>query len=107
MTKSLEQIRKQISPKTVKAAKVKTKKMLAELPLRDLRYARALTQEQMAGILKIRQATVSKLERGKDMHISTLQNFIQAMGGELEINAVFPEGVVKIIQFHDKQRKRK
>jgi hypothetical protein len=33
------------------------------------------------------------------MYVSTLRSFVQAMGGELEIKAVFPEGSVQIEQF--------
>jgi len=31
--------------------------------------------------------------------VSTLRHFIEAMGGQLEIRAVFPEGDVRITQF--------
>jgi len=33
------------------------------------------------------------------MYVSTLRSFIKAMGGDLEIRAVFPEGDVRITQF--------
>jgi len=45
------------------------------------------------------QAAVSKMERRADMYISTLQSMIRAMGGQLKIEAVFPEGKVEINQF--------
>jgi len=48
------------------------------MPLHELRQAQALSQ---------------------DMYISTLRNYIRAMGGELEIIATFPEGQVKIENF--------
>jgi hypothetical protein len=35
------------------------------------------------------------------MYISTLRSFIQAMGGQLQIKAVFPEGEVQIEQFEN------
>jgi len=38
------------------------------------------------------------------MYISTLQTAIKAMGGHLEIRAVFPEGTVRIHQFRDIER---
>lgn len=101
MTQSLNQFKKRISPKVLKAAKAKTKKMLAELYLSELRQARELSQEKLADRLHVRQASVSKLERKTDMYISTLRHFIRAMGGDLEINAVFPDAIVKIKQFQD------
>ncbi len=106
MTKTLNELKKQISPKVLKKADAKTKKMLAELPLNELRQARELSQEQLAEMLHIKQASVSKLERRTDMYISTLRNFIRAMGGDLEINAIFPEGVIKITQFHELKKGR-
>jgi hypothetical protein len=42
---------------------------------------------------------VSKMERRADMYISTLQSMIRAMGGQLKIEAVFPEDKLEINQF--------
>ena len=60
-------------------------------------------QREMLGqplsLLGINQAAVSKMERRADMYISTLQSMIRAMGGQLKIQAVFPEGKVEINQF--------
>lgn len=75
--------------------------LLSQLPLTELRHARQLSQEQLAGVLHVKQASISKLERRTDMYISTLRNFIRAMGGELEIIARFPDGSVKINQFEE------
>ena len=58
-----------------------------------------MTQVHLAKILGVNQAAVSKLERRTDMYVSTLQDFVRAMGGELKITARFPEGSVEISQF--------
>ena len=100
MTKSIVAVRKKMNPKVLAAAEKKAQEMMASMPLQELRHARQLSQEQLAEALHVQQASISKLERRTDMYISTLRNFIRAMGGELEINAVFPEGVVAIDQFH-------
>lgn len=100
MTKSLSNIRKKIKPAVLAAADKKAQELLAAMPLQELRHARELSQEQLAGILHVQQASISKLERRTDMYISTLRNFIRAMGGELEIRARFPDGVISIEQFH-------
>jgi transcriptional regulator with XRE-family HTH domain len=71
----------------------------AEMPLHELREALHLTQVQLAEAMGIGQGNVSKLERRTDMYVSTLRNFVQALGGELEICARFPEGSVVISQF--------
>jgi len=74
------------------------------MALDDLRAARELTQENLADVLHINQAAVSKLERRTDMYVSTLARFIEAMGGQLEIRAVFPDGAVRITQFGDEPK---
>jgi hypothetical protein len=60
----------------------------------------------LAKALNINQAAVSKMERRTDMYISTLRNYIRAMGGELEIIATFPDGQVKIENFSDPEAVR-
>jgi hypothetical protein len=60
-----------------------------------------LTQANLASILGVNQGSVSKMEKRADMYVSTLRSFIQAMGGQLQIKAVFPEGEVQIEQFEN------
>lgn len=69
------------------------------MALDELREAREMTQQHLAKTLGVNQAAVSKMERRADMYISTLQDFIRAMGGRLHITACFPEGEVRITQF--------
>jgi len=64
-----------------------------------LRDALRLTQQQLAKTPHVDQSAISKLERRKDMYVSTLERVIEAMGGRLEIRAVFPTGAVRITQF--------
>ncbi|MDZ7789919.1 MAG: helix-turn-helix transcriptional regulator [Xanthomonadales bacterium] len=61
-----------------------------ELTLRELRKALDLTQTALAERLNIGQDTVSRLERRTDMLLSTLQDYIQGLGGRLELNVEFP-----------------
>lgn len=96
MTKPFNELRKKMSPASQTRADALTKKMLAEMPLYELRQAMNLTQEKLASTLNVKQATVSKLERRTDMYISTLARFVEAMGGELEVRARFQNGDVKI-----------
>ncbi len=42
------------------------------------------------------QAAVSQLERRTDVYLSALGNFVEAMGGRLEMYSVFPDGKVKL-----------
>lgn len=75
--------------------------LLADMPLAELRHAHSLSQQALAERLGINQAAVSKLERRTDMYVSTLRQYIEAMGGELHIVARFPEGEVRIRSFSE------
>ena len=75
--------------------------LLAEMPLHELRRARALTQRDMAKMLNVNQPAVSKLERRADAYVSSLRSYIEAVGGRLRIVAEFPEGEVAITNFSE------
>jgi transcriptional regulator with XRE-family HTH domain len=90
-----------MSPDARARAATRAAALLKEMPLNELRRARGLSQEALASALKVRQASISKLERRTDMYISTLRSHIEALGGELEIVARFPEGEVRISNFED------
>jgi transcriptional regulator with XRE-family HTH domain len=71
--------------------------------LQELREARQISQVQLAAKLKINQSAVSKLEKQTDVYISSLRHCIEALGGSLDIRAVFPDGDVRISQFVDRK----
>lgn len=62
-----------------------------ELRLYELRHAEALSQVEVAGRLEITQSAVSKLERAEDVRISTLRDYLEALGARLELVAVFED----------------
>ena len=62
-----------------------------EMTLRDLRRALARTQVHLARELGVKQETVSRLEKRSDMLLSTLRGYVEAMGGQLELLATFPD----------------
>lgn len=99
MAKKFAELVAHRSPESQARVEALVKKLRAEMPLHELRQAQALSQETLAKALHVNQAAISKMERRTDMYISTLRNYIRAMGGELEIIATFPEGQVKIENF--------
>ena len=99
MAKPYKVLREKMSEGARKRAHQRANVLMQEMPLYELRQARQLSQEQLARELHVKQANVSKIERRTDMYISTLRSYLEAMGGELEINAKFPHGTVKIKQF--------
>jgi hypothetical protein len=71
---------------------------LEKIPLAEVRQARRMTQVRLAEVLQVNQGAISKLERRSDMYLSTLRSYIEAMGGQLEIRAVFPNGEIMLEQ---------
>lgn len=68
----------------------------AEMALEDLRRDRKLTQVDIARNLGIAQGAVSKIEKRADMHVGTLRKHIEAMGGSLQLRAIFPDAEVPV-----------
>lgn len=101
MARKFEELRSRMTSEQRERSREKAKRLRAEMPLAELREARRLTQETLAGMLGNRQAAVSKIERRADMYVSTLRRYVEALGGELEIIARFPEGDVRINQFEE------
>ena len=77
------------------------RELLAEMPLHELRRARAMTQRDLARTLNVNQPAVSKLEQRADVYVSSLRSYVEAVGGKLKIVAEFPEGEVAITNFSD------
>ena len=69
---------------------------VAEMDLRELRIAAGMTQEQMAEALKSAQSEVSRLEKRDDYRLSTLREYVHALGGRLEITAKFGNRRVRL-----------
>jgi transcriptional regulator with XRE-family HTH domain len=101
VAKNFKELQAKMSPEQKARADVRYKQIVAEMPLSQLREARSLTQTSLAQILGVHQPAVSKLERQADMYISTLRSFIHAMGGQLRIEAEFPDGRIEVSQFKE------
>jgi transcriptional regulator with XRE-family HTH domain len=73
---------------------------LQRMALDELRNAKRLTQAYLAEMLDTPQSSISRIEQRADMYLSTLRDYVHAMGGVLQIRAVFPdESVVTINRF--------
>ena len=70
---------------------------LEQLALGDVRRARSMTQTQLAKALGVSQAQVSRIEHQTDLFLSTLASYIEAMGGELDLIARFPDDKRSVI----------
>ena len=76
---------------------------IAAMPLDELRRARQMTQARLAESLGVNQGEVSKIEHRTDLYLSTLTEYVEALGGTLEIRAVFSDREVRITQFEELQ----
>ena len=101
MAKKFADLRALMKPEARQSAEAAAQTMLAEMPLNELRQARGLSQKMLADVLHVQQPSIAKMEKRTDMYLSTLRSHIEAMGGELEIVARFPDGSVKIGNFAD------
>ena len=101
MAQKFAALRAKMSPHAQARSKAMAEEMLRELPLHELRRARELSQARLAELLETTQGEISKIEHRTDVYLSTLRSYIQAMGGELEIIARFPDGAVRVSQFRD------
>ena len=99
MAKKFADLRAKMSPEAQARVETKAQELLAEMPLNELRQARGLSQKMLAELLHVQQPSIAKMEKRTDMYISTLRSHIEAMGGQLEVVARFPDGWVKISNF--------
>lgn len=81
-----------LSPERRQKIETRAKELIAEeMTLRDLRKAMGHTQAKVAKALGVGQDTVSRYESRSDMLLSTLNQFVEQMGGELVLTATFPD----------------
>lgn len=64
--------------------------------LAELRQMREITQVELAQALEVGQPRISRLERGGDVLFSTVAAYVEALGGRLEIAAVFDDERVSV-----------
>lgn len=90
-----DEIRKSwnLDEKRVRRGARKLMALVEGVKLAELRETKKLTQTQMAKKLKIDQSNVSRIERGSfdRVEIRSLRKYVEALGGELEINVKIDE----------------
>ncbi len=102
MARKFSELREKMSPAAMQRSEREFRRMIEEMPLNKLRNARNLTQQNLAKALNVNQSEISKIENRADVYVSTLASYVEAMGGRLEIRAVFQDGAtIKINQFED------
>lgn len=88
---SLQQSLDALSPERKARVVERADELIAEeKALRELRAARAMSQVELATRLGVKQAEISKMERRTDMYLSTLRDYVEALGGSLHVVVEFP-----------------
>ncbi len=91
MSRNVNDLIKNLNPTQRKKVETRATQLIAEeMTLQQLRQACKLTQQKVARSLRIGQEGVSKIERRSDLLISTLRDYVQAMGGQLSLIVEFP-----------------
>ncbi|MGE4335142.1 MAG: helix-turn-helix domain-containing protein [Pigmentiphaga sp.] len=71
-----------VTPPEISAIKVAT--------LKELRKATLHTQDDLAEAMGVGQGTISRIEKRDDMLVSTLQHYVEGLGGTLRMLVTFP-----------------
>jgi DNA-binding transcriptional regulator YiaG len=87
------ELRKQVEARSGAGERLAAKRVetLEEIRLYELRRAEAVSQIDLAGRLDVTQSAVSKLEHADDVRVSTLRQYLAALGARLELVAVFDD----------------
>jgi transcriptional regulator with XRE-family HTH domain len=97
MARNYKELQALMDPASIADNKRRVREELRRMALDELRGARQLTQADMAEMLDVPQSSISRIEQRADMYLSTLRNYVHAVGGELRIQAVFPDGGTVVI----------
>jgi len=97
MARPFSELYDKMSPERRARVEALVREDLKKIALSELRKARKLTQTAVAEQLRIDQGAVSKIERQSNMYIETLRSYIEAVGGKLELRAVFPGETVDLV----------
>lgn len=92
-TKNFRVLREQVMARPGAAERVERLKQeaLAEMGLDELRRLLDLSQHDVAERLDVGQPTISKLEHANDLRLSTIRNYVTALGGTLELRVHLPD----------------
>lgn len=92
LSDKMEKLWNKFSDEEKEAIETRYQTLRAEyMTLQEIRKHKNITQDDMAKLLGIKQENVSRMERRDDIKLSTLQEYIEALGGEMQINAIFPD----------------
>ena len=67
------------------------------LLLQKLREHQKVTQHELAEALGVAQSNISRIEHEDDPHVSTIRTFVEALGGELVLQARIGDETIDLL----------
>lgn len=89
-----EEVRKR--PGAIEEVEARKHGIIAAVRLNELRQRRKQTQTDLAELLGTTQANISRIEHSDNLYLKTLNEYVEGLGGRLEINAVFDDDVLPL-----------
>ena len=99
MAKKFSELRTRMPVEAQARSAARAEAFLVEMQLQEIRKTRQVTQVEVAKSMNVEQASISKLERREDMYVSTLREYVKALGGELKMVASFPDADIQVHPF--------
>lgn len=97
--KTLKQLLSERSLESQQRIEKLTQEIQLELKLSQIREALEISQQELANLLEISQPSVVALEkRGKDIKLSSMKRYVEAMGGKLNLAISLPTGKQLVYQ---------
>ena len=91
MSRSLADVKAGLSREARERVDARAAEIMAEVEgLQPMRVALNQTQDALARRLRVSQASVAKMEQRTDLLLSTLRQYVEALGGQLSLVASFP-----------------
>ena len=98
-TRSWKSVRDARLPRAAVArARQRARAQIEEMTLQELRRGLEVTQVDAAQAAEMTQSELSRIESRGDHRISTLKRYVEALGGRLEVSAIFGGRRVKLTE---------
>jgi transcriptional regulator with XRE-family HTH domain len=97
MARSYKELQLKMDPASRADNRDRVREELERMALEEVRSAKELTQVDIAEMLNVPQSSISRIEQRADMYLSTLRNYVHALGGVLQVQVIFPDGQAVVI----------
>lgn len=96
--KPFSELSKEVRKRPGAAAEIDARKraIVSAVRLAELRQQIGKTQTELAQVLEMTQANVSRIEHSENLYLRTLADYVGALGGHIEVNAVFDNDIVPL-----------